>query len=346
MSNFNKTNILKSQNKQIQQNNQKQIQQNNQIKLKSILQEFNDVIFILTNKKSDIDKIINQLYLDIQKYNLNENEIVNSVIAIYNKLKLYIVSINIPLFISISKKWNIHKISFDISNFLSIHLSSRISNKQIVNNIINIYLHDLIQNIEYALSNFDKVLINLEKSKFNIITNPINNKNILPSKYKLNNINDKTELETKFKLIMDDLFYILRTLISSSSEHLNKLNDRYKNNLVMFIQKYLPYQFYKHIIDVAECCDMYLKCINLKYIISETEKINLHSIDYDLRNFIKNTIFKNNMEEKENAFIDSVLNKLKFVFDAIDYILIHPRDTLENAKLFIEIDNEELKDIF
>ena len=340
MSNFNKTNILKSHDNQL-----KQIQQNNQIKLKLILQEFNDVVFILTNKKSDVDKIVNQLYLDIQKYNLNENEIVNSVISVYNKLKLYIASINIPLFINISKKWNIHKISFDISNFLSIHLSSRISNKQVVNNIINIYLHDLIQNIEYALSNFDKVLINLEKSKFNNITTS-NNKNIPSSKYKLKNVNDKTELETKFKLIMDDLFYILRTLISSSSEHLNKLNDRYKNNLIMFIQKYLPYQFYKNIIDVAECCDMYLKCIDLKYIISETEKMNLHSIDCNLRNFIKNTIFKNNMEEKENAFIDSVLNKLKFVFDAINYILIHPRDTLENAKLFIEIDNEELKDIF
>ena len=153
------------------------------------------------------------------------------------------------------------------------------------------------------------------------------------------------EMEQKFELIMNDSFYILKNLVSSSTYHTELLNNRYCKNLILFIQKYLPYQFYPKIIDIAECVNMYLKCINLKEILDRTEKMNVpSSIEFDLKQFIKINLLSKDLQADENAFVDSVLNKLENVFQCVKYILSNPRNTLHNARVFIELDTND--DIF
>lgn len=302
------------------------------------LNEFNDFNKILLGnhyKYCDVQKIINELF-----NNIHDEQIFINTIKCYNVIKIYLSYVDIQKFINISWTWNIHQININISDLLVEQLSKRINDKQLIHKIVYEYLKDLIINIEYAMKNFDKILTNIEKHwnikkcKFNEV-----------SKYKLININDKVEMEHRFELIMNDLFYILKNLVSSSTYHRELLNNRYCKNLILFIQKYLPYQFYPKIIAIAECVNMYLKCIDLKQIIERTEKMNVpSSIEFDLKRFILNNLISKNLKADENAFVKSILNKLDNVFQCVDFILLNPRNIINNAKVFIELDVND--DIF
>ena len=261
---------------------------------------------------------------------LNDKNIVNIINDIIETFKIYINCIDIKLFIQTSYSFNIRAINFDTTQFLKSQLSNY--DKNTIDKIINI-LKDVIYDIDFAFQHFDIVLKNIsEYIKYNNNTN-----NNIKSKYYLNS-NNPDELENKFKLIVNDLFYVIRKLLSTSSSHLNLINERYENNLILFIQKYLPYQYYKNIISTFECIELYIKCIDLNKLISETEKMNLHPIKFDLCNEIKKYLSSDKADE--NAFIGSVLNKLNYLFICIDYTLTNPRVILNNSKTFCKLDDD------
>jgi hypothetical protein len=260
---------------------------------------------------------------------LNDNEICEIINDFIETCKIYIDCIDAELFIQTSYSFNIHSIKFNATQFLKSQLSNY--DEELVNKIIQI-LHDIIFNIEFAFQHFDIILKNISK-----YINYENSYKKIKSKYYLNT-NNPDELESKFKSIMNDSFYVIRKLISSSSSHLNLINERYENNLILFIQKYLPYQYYENIISTFECIDLYIKCIDLNKLIHLTEQMNIHPIKFDLREFLKKHLSSDKADE--NAFIGSILNKLNNLFICIDYALTNPRVILNNSKVFCKLDDD------
>ena len=326
--------------------------------LGQILHEFDDFNKTLCGNKyvpTDIPYIVNEL---ITKIN-SKTEIFEIIFKTFEILKIYITCINIDKFIAISNKWNIHQIHFNISNFLKSELQSKINDKNLINKIVDVYLHTLILNIEFALCNFNLILKNIT---INYSTKTLSRKiKINDSKYKLSFYNsnlefdvskltdsNKKELEQKFKLILNDMFYVLRKLLSSSTYHLKLINEKYESLLTEFIINHLPYQFYPDIISAFECIDLYIQCIDLNKLINETEKMNIHSISFNIRDklieLLINKNNKNNNDPSKNAFIKSLLSKLENIFKCIDYVITNPRTILNNAKVFIEIESND--DIF
>jgi len=321
--------------------------------LNQILNEFDDFNKILCGSKyikTNIQFVINELITKID----DKNTFV-IIFKTFEILKKYIKCIDIEKFVLTSYKWNIHQFNFNLSEFIKSQLASQIKDIELINKIVDEYLHTLILNIEFAMNNFKLILKNISKSYLNSLDLKNSKLIINDSKYKLSfnttNLNisqlttkNKQELENKFKLIMSDIFYILRKLLATSSYHLNLINDNYERFLVKFITDHLPYQYYINIIDSMECIELYIKCIDLNKLINETEHMNMHAVSFDLKNNLLNILTSNSLDAKSNAFINSILNKLQNIFDCVNYILDNPRRILNNAKVFIELDKSD--DIF
>ena len=328
--------------------------------LGQILHEFDDFNKSLCGDKyvsTDIPYIINELITKI-----NDIEIFEIIFKIFEMSKIYIKCIDVDKFIATSYKWNIRQIHFDLSGFIKSQLETKIKNENLINKIVNNYLHTLILNIEFALCNFNLILKNIIK---NYSINSNSNLKINDSKYKLsfkcdlnpnskNNskniigLNDltesnKNELENKFKMIISDAFYVLRKLLSSSTYHLKLINEKYESLLTEFIINHLPYQYYPKIISVFECVELYIQCINLDKLINETQKMNIHSINIDFRKRLLQFIGISD-DASKNAFIKSLNNKLENIFKCIDYGMNNPRTILNNARVFVEFDSGD--DIF
>lgn len=319
------------------------------IYLGQILHEFDDFNKSLCGKKyisTNIPYIVNELITKI-----DDIEIFEIIFKTFEILKIYIKCINIDRFIATSYKWNIHQIHFDLSDFIKSQLQSKINDKNLINKIVNDYLHSLILNIEFALCNFNLILKNIENN-YLINSNEYKSLKINDSKYKLSfncnssNLNEsnKQELETKFKLIISDTFYILRKLLISSTYHLKLINEKYELLLTEFIINHLPYQYYSDIISTFECVELYIQCINLDKLINETQKMNMHSINFNIRNKLLQFLGMNSNDASKNAFVKSLMNKLENIFKCIDYIVLNPRTILNNARVFIELDSGD--DIF
>ena len=322
--------------------------------LGQILHEFDDFNKSLCGKKyisTNIPYIVNEL---INK--IDDIEIFEIIFKTFEILKTYIKCIDVNKFLATSYKWNIHQIHFDLSDFLKSQLQSKIDDKklnksEVIDKIVDDYLHSLILNIEFALCNFNLILKNIENNYLSN-SNTFKSLKINDSKYKLSfdpdsvslNESNKQELETKFKLIISDTFYVLRKLLSSSTYHLKLINEKYELLLTEFIINHLPYQYYSDIISTFECIELYIQCINLDKLINETEKMNMHSINFNIRNKLLRFLGINSDDVSKNAFIKSLMNKLENVFKCIDYITINPRTILNNARVFSDVDSGD--DIF
>lgn len=315
------------------------------------------------NSISDIKKYMNYMINDLNKFNEtilgNDVKIIDVkiitdnlikefssdlsdfkyIFKTFDILKLYISCIDIPKFVKTSLLWNIKSINFNLKEFLRSQLNERAKHlgKDRINRIIDIYFNDILLNINYALINFKSILLRLRKiyksdSKFKIEN----------SKYKVSEDTRVKELQNTFKLIMNDTFYVFRKLMRSSTDHLNKIDETYEDLLIKFIINHLPCQYYLDIIDTFECIDLYLKCIDLNKFIEYTDKFNMISIEFNAYNTFLNLINTQfgGMANDQKAFIKSILNKLNPIFDCINYILLHPKNILNNAKIFISYDDD------
>jgi len=312
--------------------------------LAQILNEFDDFNKTVCGKHyvaSNINYIINELITKIQNPKVFE-----IIFKTFEILKKYVMCIDVAKFVAISNKWNIRRINFNISDFLHSQLSSKINDPELINRIVNEYLKTLIVNIEYILKNFRSVLKNISNNYL-----PPNSPEpvIEDSKYKLSfkktddlTEENKRELETKLKSMIHDTFYILRKLLSSSTYHLKLINEKYESLLSAFITDHLPYQYYTNIIDTFECLDLYIKCIDLNKLVSETEKMNMQSVSFDIRARLLQMFGVNANDASKAAFIKSLMTKTENIFKCIDYILANPRTVLNNSKVFIEAADDDL----
>jgi hypothetical protein len=319
-----------------------------------ILNEFDDFNKTLCGDKyisTQIPYIINELITKI-----NDKKIFEIIFKSFEILKVYITCIDVEKFVAISYKWNIHKINFNLSEFLENQLSTKINDEELIHKIIYDYLSTLILNIEFALNNFKLILKNISNNYISKSSKFINNASkIENSKYKLSFVKPKdiaelynnkikiNELDKTFKMIISDLFYVLRKLVSTSTYHSKLINENYESTIINFVVEYLPYQYYFDIIDIFECIELYIKCINLNKLITETEKMNIISINLNVREKILKLISNDN-EARKKSFVKSLLHKLENIFICIDYITTNPRVVLNNAKAFIELDKND--DIF
>ena len=323
--------------------------------LAQILHEFDNFNKTLCGSNyisTDIPYIIHELMIKITK-----NEIFEIIFKTFEILKIYINCVDVDKFVATSHKWNIRQIHFNISNFLKSQLTSRMNdlkdkvdiNPKLINKIVDEYLHTLILNVEFALCNFNLILKNIEH---NYCTNDYKNMKIPDSKYKLSftldleNITEdnKQELDFKLKLIISDLFYVLRKLLSTSTYHLKLINENCESSLTEFIIKHLPWEYYPKIISIFECVELYIQCLDLDKLIASTEKMNVHAITFNIRDKLLQLLGTNKNDAAKDAFIKSLLNKLENIFKCVDYATTNPRTILNNAKAFIVIDSKD--DIF
>lgn len=268
----------------------------------------------------DVNQVCNKLNTELKP------ETITKLIELYYLFRTYLLAIDINKFVNTTCSFNLHPIQFDLVSFVS----SKIE--------LPDELKEVIRNVEYILNHPHEVVKNISQAY------SITKVSITPSKYRLMS-DSANELEQLLQMALHEVFYILRTMVKTSSKHMNMINQRYEENLLAFIQKYLPYQFYHNVIDVAECIDLYVRCIDFGQVIDETIKLHPTSFAFNSQQFITQQLQRmmSSDEQKpdQNAFINSVLHKLSNVFACIDYAFQHPQTTLDNIRALV-IDDEDI----
>ena len=285
----------------------------------------------LNQLNDDLKILLQDSYIDINVLSIHKL-IVKSLNFDESKLKIIVTSIDVLMtiidYINISKfvsiQWIKTKFKFDIKQFIIETLKSKISN---INEIINAKeLEPIFENVQIIFSDTNLISKNIIKCK--------NIKDIKFTHIKIINSNTpKTELNHLMNKMIDELIDLLKILISTSKEHLNKLSDRYisaiKQNLI------LPYQYYPMILNTYMHIKSYLSCINWSELCVKLLEFNIQPINFDIINFIKSKL--NSSDVKLKSLLSNITTKYSNIIDCINYILKNPRVSLINLQKSFEI---------
>jgi hypothetical protein len=155
------------------------------------------------------------------------------------------------------------------------------------------------------------------------------------------NYNSEEDCYKYLTEILHNLLTSARVLVSSQSNLCNKIGKAYENGINEFIQRYTPLDAYWYIFKTYEViCEM-LECLDFQKILVKLSLMNMKSLNISTKSLVLSMFADDGrLQTKTKSFIENLLNtKLANLFDCFDYALNHPKETLGNAKAFV--DNED-----
>ena len=140
------------------------------------------------------------------------------------------------------------------------------------------------------------------------------------------NFNSEKDCFNYIEEILHTILSTARILVSTQTSLCNKIDQNYEKNILDFIESYTPLDSYWYIFKLYEIARELLDCIDVTSILNKFILMKTSSIKFFTKSFIKNLIDK----------------KLNPIFECFDYVLLNPKETLQNAKALTNTDDYDV----
>lgn len=140
--------------------------------------------------------------------------------------------------------------------------------------------------------------------------------------------------------IINQTFDVLLKIVRSNKKIESYLNDEYERALIDYMML-IPEDKQKDLFKFFEVLKILLSCIDFNKLFIYINQQNIPSININSKILVCNLLMnKFNFDKKEKKFVDKLLQKLENLFYVIDYIFKNPKEIVENANIFVSINDD------
>ena len=157
------------------------------------------------------------------------------------------------------------------------------------------------------------------------------------------NFNSEKDCFNYLEEILHTVLSTARILVSTQTALCNKIDQNYEKNILDFIESYTPLDSYWYIFKSYEIVRELLDCIDVTSVLNKFILMKTSSIKFFTKSFVIKCIEDSSMDVKTKSFIKNLIDKkLNPIFECFDYVLLNPKETLQNAKALTNTDDYDV----
>ena len=287
-----------------------------------IIPETSDIL-----TKEYLKQIVVKLLQELDKEDLR------IIVSSYGQILDYLKCVNFNIIISNCETYNIEKLSINSKSYVMSILGDEFINKY--PELFKL-LEPLYNCVDKVFLNFSDILDNFKKyvnyQKYDC--------DIMGYKSTIINYQNENEVFKYLDELMDGIFYVLRVFMKNNVTIRNKIGVEYEKLILDFMKTYIPLQYYQQIFSIIE--SLYLICtsIDMKKMVETVKVMKFTTHCVNSRLVLTDTINSEFTDPAIKNFVLSLVNKLSPICDAIDYLLLHPKEVIINGEAFVKYENK------